>query len=180
MSKQELTQIAKEVSILCSTFISGATDEISFKERMVTISDEIFDNHRPHPRSIKRHHLPTHLSRFEQIPSFKHLIQLLANENGDVAIFEGSKVTYKRKDNKYDTSVADGLDEMVNFKNIDNKSYDGPEIKQNSGMIDIETATLEELEAELEECHQAWGKYSCDCFGFYISALQKQISNLKQ
>lgn len=47
-------------------------------------------------------------------------------------------------------------------------------------MIDIETATLEELEAELEECHQAWGKYSCDCFGFYITALQKQISNLKQ
>lgn len=42
-------------------------------------------------------------------------------------------------------------------------------------MIDIEKATHEELLAEHEKCMSLWGKYSCDCFGFYISALHKAI-----
>lgn len=46
-------------------------------------------------------------------------------------------------------------------------------------MINIENSNLEQLENELEECWKDWEKYSCDCFGFYISALQKQILKLK-
>ena len=42
--------------------------------------------------------------------------------------------------------------------------------------IDIETATDEELLAEFEQCQADWGKWSCDCFGFYITAMQKEIS----
>lgn len=42
-------------------------------------------------------------------------------------------------------------------------------------MIDIGTATHEELLDEYEACEKDWGKYSCDCFGYYISALHKAI-----
>ncbi len=42
-------------------------------------------------------------------------------------------------------------------------------------MIDFETATLQELINEHEICQQDWGKYSSDCFSFYISALHKEI-----
>lgn len=43
-------------------------------------------------------------------------------------------------------------------------------------MINIETATKEELLAEYEQCEKMWGKYSSDCFGFYIQALHRQIT----
>jgi len=42
-------------------------------------------------------------------------------------------------------------------------------------MIDIESATKEELLIEYEEMEKLWGMYSCDCFGYYIIALQKRI-----
>lgn len=45
-------------------------------------------------------------------------------------------------------------------------------------MIDIEKATKEELLAEYEECLKDWGKYSCDCYGYYIAALHKRIVEL--
>jgi hypothetical protein len=45
-------------------------------------------------------------------------------------------------------------------------------------MIDIESASLKELQNELEAMNKLWGAYSCDCFGFYISALQKRIAQL--
>jgi hypothetical protein len=44
-----------------------------------------------------------------------------------------------------------------------------------NGLIDIEKASHEELLQEYEDCQQLWGKYSCDCFGFYIGALHKEI-----
>lgn len=44
-----------------------------------------------------------------------------------------------------------------------------------SVIIDIPNATYEELLKEHEECEHLWSMYSCDCFGFYISALQKEI-----
>lgn len=43
-------------------------------------------------------------------------------------------------------------------------------------MLDIKNATYEELLIEYEECMALWGKYSCDCFGFYISALHTAIT----
>lgn len=43
-------------------------------------------------------------------------------------------------------------------------------------MIDIENSTDQELVNEYEICQQLWGKYSCDSFGYYLSALQKEIS----
>lgn len=46
-------------------------------------------------------------------------------------------------------------------------------------MIDIEKATHNELLNEYEKCEDLWGKYSCDCFGFYMSALHKKISKHK-
>ena len=42
-------------------------------------------------------------------------------------------------------------------------------------ILDIENSTITELEAEHEACMKDWGKYSCDCFGFYIKALQNEI-----
>jgi hypothetical protein len=45
-------------------------------------------------------------------------------------------------------------------------------------MIDIENATHQELLKEYEECEELWGKYSCDSFGYYISALHKRIVEL--
>ena len=45
-------------------------------------------------------------------------------------------------------------------------------------LIDIKTATKDELIAEYEKCERVWGKYSSDCFGFYIQALHKKIVEL--
>ena len=45
-------------------------------------------------------------------------------------------------------------------------------------MINIETATKEELLKELEECNKLWCFYSCDCFGFYIQKIQNKIYEL--
>lgn len=42
-------------------------------------------------------------------------------------------------------------------------------------LINIEKATHIELLNEYEDCMGLWGKYSCDCFGFYISALHTKI-----
>lgn len=42
-------------------------------------------------------------------------------------------------------------------------------------MIDIENATHQELLDEYERCQELWDKYSCDSFGYYISALHKEI-----
>jgi len=46
-------------------------------------------------------------------------------------------------------------------------------------MIDIEKATKEELIAEHTRmtCN-IWSKYSCDCLGFYVSALHRKIVEL--
>lgn len=43
------------------------------------------------------------------------------------------------------------------------------------GIIDIENASHQELIDEHESCMQLWGKYSCDCFGYYIDALHREI-----
>lgn len=45
-------------------------------------------------------------------------------------------------------------------------------------MIDIQTATKEELLKEYEQCEKDWGKWSCDSFGCYIKALHKRIVEL--
>ena len=45
-------------------------------------------------------------------------------------------------------------------------------------MIDIETATKEELIKEYQQCEKDWGKWSCDSFGYYIEALRKKIMEL--
>jgi hypothetical protein len=45
-------------------------------------------------------------------------------------------------------------------------------------LIDIENSTREQLIQEYNECEKLWGKYSSDCFGFYMTALHKQISKL--
>lgn len=45
-------------------------------------------------------------------------------------------------------------------------------------LIDIEAASKEELLEEYEKCEQLWGKYSCDCFGYYIHAIHKRIVEL--
>lgn len=42
-------------------------------------------------------------------------------------------------------------------------------------MIDIEKSTHQELLDEYEKCQNDWGKFSSDCFGFYINALHKEI-----
>lgn len=44
--------------------------------------------------------------------------------------------------------------------------------------LNIKTATHSELLAEYESCQQDWGKYSCDCYGFYIQALHNRIVEL--
>jgi len=45
-------------------------------------------------------------------------------------------------------------------------------------MIDIDTSTKEELIKEYNECEKAWGKFSSDCFGFYIQYLHRRIVEL--
>lgn len=44
-------------------------------------------------------------------------------------------------------------------------------------MIDIVNSSLQELETELDICDALWRLYSCDCFGFYITALQRAITS---
>ena len=39
----------------------------------------------------------------------------------------------------------------------------------------IEDCTYDELLQEWEECERLWSYYSCDCFGFYINALGREI-----
>lgn len=45
-------------------------------------------------------------------------------------------------------------------------------------MINIEKATKEDLIIEYEKCQKDWGKFSCDCYGYYIAALHKRIVEL--
>ena len=45
-------------------------------------------------------------------------------------------------------------------------------------MLEIETATYNELITEWNVCQEQWGALSCDCFGFYINALHKKIVEL--
>ena len=45
-------------------------------------------------------------------------------------------------------------------------------------IIDIEKATHKELLTEWDKCQELWGKYSCDCFGFYTTELHKKIVEL--
>lgn len=45
-------------------------------------------------------------------------------------------------------------------------------------MIDIATATKQELIEEYEAMEAEWGKWSCESFGFYLSALHKRIVEL--
>lgn len=40
---------------------------------------------------------------------------------------------------------------------------------------DLKNATDDELIEEEAECERLWGRYSCECFGFYISALRREI-----
>jgi hypothetical protein len=47
-----------------------------------------------------------------------------------------------------------------------------------SKLLDIENATLKELISEWDSCQKDWGKYSSDCYGYYIDALHKQIVKL--
>jgi len=43
-------------------------------------------------------------------------------------------------------------------------------------MIDVEKATKKELLKEWDNVTDLWGGYSCDCLGFYVDALHKEIS----
>ena len=45
-------------------------------------------------------------------------------------------------------------------------------------MIDIDNSSHKELLIEYEICQDLWGKYSSDCFGFYVNALHKKITEL--
>lgn len=45
-------------------------------------------------------------------------------------------------------------------------------------MIDIKNSTKEQLIQEYDKCQNEWGKYSSDCFGFYIQAIHKRIVEL--
>ena len=45
-------------------------------------------------------------------------------------------------------------------------------------MLNIETASHEELLKEWEETEKLWSTYSCDCLGFYRSALHSRIVSL--
>lgn len=45
-------------------------------------------------------------------------------------------------------------------------------------MINIENASYQELLTEYEKCETLWGKYSCDCFGYYIMAIHSKIVEL--
>jgi hypothetical protein len=42
----------------------------------------------------------------------------------------------------------------------------------------IEKASYRELLESYEECEELWGKYSCDCLGFYMTALGNRIIEL--
>lgn len=42
-------------------------------------------------------------------------------------------------------------------------------------LLDIKNATHKELLDEYEKCEKAWGKNSCDSFGYYIQALHTEI-----
>lgn len=48
----------------------------------------------------------------------------------------------------------------------------------NTEPFDIENATHEELLIEWRKCEILWGKYSCDCFGYYINQLHQKIVSL--
>ncbi|NJO89831.1 MAG: hypothetical protein HC831_13455 [Chloroflexia bacterium] len=41
---------------------------------------------------------------------------------------------------------------------------------------DISKVSNHDLLNEYEKCMAIWGKYSCDCFGYYISALHREIT----
>lgn len=45
-------------------------------------------------------------------------------------------------------------------------------------MLDIDTASHEELLKEWEDMEELWGMYSCDCFGFYMNALHSKIESM--
>lgn len=45
-------------------------------------------------------------------------------------------------------------------------------------LLNIEKASKEELLTEYDDCMNLWGKYSCDSFGYYISALHAKIVEL--
>jgi len=45
-------------------------------------------------------------------------------------------------------------------------------------LIDIENSTHQELLDEWDKCEKLWGKYSSECFGFYINALHRKIVKL--
>lgn len=37
-----------------------------------------------------------------------------------------------------------------------------------------------EIEAELEICYNDWGFHSCDCYGFHLTALENELTELKK
>jgi hypothetical protein len=39
----------------------------------------------------------------------------------------------------------------------------------------IEKASYKKLLKEYKKCDKLWGKWSCDSFGYYITALHKEI-----
>lgn len=41
---------------------------------------------------------------------------------------------------------------------------------------DLENASDDELVRYQIECEKLWSRYSCDCFGFYVSALHREIT----
>lgn len=45
-------------------------------------------------------------------------------------------------------------------------------------MQNIDTMTKEELEKHYEYLMRLWSKYSCDCLGFEITAVQNKIQML--
>ena len=44
-------------------------------------------------------------------------------------------------------------------------------------MIDIENSTHRELVIEFNKCQDLWSNYGCGCFGYYVAALHKAITN---
>jgi hypothetical protein len=45
-------------------------------------------------------------------------------------------------------------------------------------MINVNMASLSELENELEKCNKLWSRYSCDCLGFEMTAIENKIKQL--
>ena len=45
-------------------------------------------------------------------------------------------------------------------------------------LINVETASKEELLKEYDKCQENWSKWSCDCFGYYMIAIHKRIIEL--